>query len=79
VRGKRVPLDNGLFRVMEMIEDIPAIGPVSARVRLPHPPERVYDAMTGADVPWSRCDDGAVDVTVPRLHIHAALVFEGTG
>ena len=78
VRGKRVPLDNGAYRVMEMIEDIPAIGPVTARVRLPRAPARVYDAMTGADVAWSRSDDGTVEVTVPRLHIHAALVFEGT-
>jgi hypothetical protein len=78
VRGKRVPLDNGSYRVMEMIEDIPAIGPVSARVRLPLPPTRVYDAMTGADVAWNRRNDGTVEVTVPRLHIHAALVFEGT-
>ena len=78
MRGKRVPLDNGSYRVMEMIEDIPAIGPVSARVRLPRAPARVYDAMTGADVAWSRSDDGTVEVTVPRLHIHAALVFEGT-
>ena len=44
VRGKRVPLDDGTYRVMEMIEDIPAIGPVSARVRLPRAPARVYDA-----------------------------------
>jgi hypothetical protein len=63
---------------MEMIEDIPAIGPVSARVRLSSPPARVYDAVTGADVAWNRRDDGTVEVTVPRLHIHAALVFEGT-
>lgn len=78
VRGKRVPLDNGAYRAMEMIEDIPAIGPVSARIRLPRAPVRVYDAMTGSDVPWSRSDDGLVEVTLPRLHIHAALVFEGT-
>ena len=65
-------------RVMEMIEDIPAIGPVSARVRLPQAPARVYDALTGEDVAWKRRDDGAVEVTVPRLHIHAAVVFEGT-
>jgi hypothetical protein len=78
VRGKRVPLDNGTYRVMEMIEDIPAIGPVCARVRLPRVPVRVYDAMTGSDVAWTRRDDGTVEVTVPRLHIHSALVFEGT-
>jgi hypothetical protein len=78
VRGKRVPLGNGTYRVMEMIEDIPAIGPVSARVRLPKPPARVYDALTGSDIAWSPGDDGTVEVRVPQLHIHAALVFEGT-
>jgi hypothetical protein len=34
--------------------------------------------MTGSDVAWTRRDDGTVEVTVPRLHIHSALVFEGT-
>lgn len=78
VRGKRVPLDNGTYRVMEMIEDIPAIGPVSARLRLPKPPARVYDAVTGSDMAWSLDDSGTVQIRVPHLHIHAALVFEGT-
>jgi len=78
VRGKRVPLDNGTYRVMEMIEDIPAIGPVSARLRLPKPPARVYDAVTGSDMAWSLDDSGTVQIRVPHLHIHAAFVFEGT-
>ena len=78
VRGKSVPLPNGDgIRMMEMIEDIPAIGPVTARLRLPQDPSRVYDALTGEDVAWSR-RDGQVEVTIPRLHIHTALVFEGT-
>jgi hypothetical protein len=78
VRGKRVPVEGGSTRVIEMIEDIPAIGPVTASVRFPNPPSRVYDAQSGEDVGWSQGADGAVKVTVPRLHIHAALVFEGT-
>ena len=78
VRGKRVPNGDGTMRVMEMIEDVPAIGPVSARVRLPRAPGRVYDALTGADVTWSLHEDGAFEVTLPRLHIHSAVVFEGT-
>ena len=78
VRGKSVPLPNGDgIRMMEMIEDIPAIGPVTARLRLPQDPSRVYDALTGQDVAWSK-SDGQVEVTIPRLHIHTALVFEGT-
>jgi hypothetical protein len=63
---------------MEMIEDIPSIGPVTAKVRLPSTPSRVYDALTGTDVAWNTEDDGTVSVTVPRLRIHTAVVFEGT-
>jgi hypothetical protein len=78
IRGKSVP-DNhqGGFRVMEMIEDIPAIGPVIASVRLPRTPTRVYDALTGEDVPFSNGGD-RVEVRLPSLKIHTALVFEGT-
>lgn len=78
IRGKSVP-DNheGGFRVMEMIEDIPAIGPVTASIRLPRTPTRVYDALTGEDVPFSNGGD-RVEVRLPSLKIHTALVFEGT-
>jgi hypothetical protein len=79
VRGKAVPLPNGDgIRMMEMIEDIPAIGPVSATVRLPNPPARVYDALSGADIGWSDAGQGAYRVTVPSLHIHTVIVFEGS-
>ena len=77
VRGKAVPAGEGT-RVMEMVEDIPAIGPVSARVRLPNTPSRVYDALSGEDVAWSDAGGGAYDVSVPRLRIHTAIVFEGS-
>jgi len=78
VRGKAVPNGDGSVRVMEMIEDLPAIGPVSARVRLPQTPSRVYDALTGEDVQWTKGHGHQVEVTLPRLHIHSAIVFEGT-
>jgi hypothetical protein len=77
IRGKEVRGDDGSTRVMEMIEDIPAIGPVNATVRLPSRPKRVFDALTGEDVVWSTSDDGSVRITVPRLRIHSAVVFEG--
>lgn len=76
VRGKSVPNADGSLRVMEMIEDIPAIGPVKARVRLPAPPSRVYKA-TGGEIEWVVLDDASIEVCLPRLHIHAAIVFEG--
>jgi hypothetical protein len=77
VRGKDVPLDDGSSRVMEMIEDLPAIGPIHAAVRLPATPSRVFDAITGEPVQWSSSNDGAIEVTVPSLRIHTAIVFEG--
>jgi Hypothetical glycosyl hydrolase 6/Beta-galactosidase trimerisation domain len=79
VRGKRLAEEGGgTVRVMEMIEDVPAIGAVTARVRLPQPPARVYEAATGTEAEWRDCGDGTVEVTVPSLHIHMALVFEET-
>ena len=77
VRGKAVPTDTGT-RIMEMIEDIPAIGPVTASVRLPSEPSRVYDALSGKDVPFEVHGDGSVQVALPGLHIHSAIVFENS-
>jgi hypothetical protein len=76
IRGKAVPSGEGT-RVMEMIEDIPTLGPVTASVRLPRTPTRVYDALTGEDVPFTNGGD-RVEVRLPSLHIHSALVFEGS-
>lgn len=71
-----MPSDGGRTRPMEIIEDIPAIGPISARVRLPQKPARLYDALSGESLDWTSTADGAVHVTLPRMRIHAALVFE---
>jgi hypothetical protein len=78
VRGKAVPAGEGRTRLMEMIEDVQPVGPVSAKVRLPQMPSRVYDALSGKDVAWQDAGDGYVAVTLPSMRIHAALVFEGT-
>lgn len=75
VRGKAVPQGEGT-RVLEMIEDIPAIGPVSASVRLPSPPKRAYEAVSGEDLTVRDLGDGTYGVTLDRLRIHAAIVFE---
>jgi hypothetical protein len=77
IRGKAVPAGETGHRAMEMIEDIPALGPVTASVRLPQSPTRVYDALTGEDVPFSQTGN-RVEVRLPSLRIHAAVVFEGT-
>lgn len=75
VRGNAVPANGGV-RVMEMIEDIPAIGPVTAKVRLPQAPTRAYEAISGAPLAVTDLGNGQYGVTLDRLHIHAALVFE---
>ena len=67
VRGKRVPSGDGGTRLMEMIEDIPAIGPVTARVRLPRPPARVYEALSGNEIAWKSGADGCIEVTLPAF------------
>ncbi|KQV29288.1 beta-galactosidase [Rhizobium sp. Root1203] len=77
IRGKAVGSPDGTTRVMEMIEDIPAIGPVSAAVRLGSLPRRVFDAASGEDLAWQDQGDGVVNVVLPGLHIHRAIVFDG--
>ncbi len=75
VRGNGVPTQDGV-RVMEMIEDIPAIGPVTAKVRLPSAPRRAFEAVSGDEVAVTDLGDGQYGVTLDRLRIHAAVVFE---
>jgi hypothetical protein len=76
VRGHAIPADGGGTRVMEMIEDVPALGPVTATVRLPRSPSRVYDALTGEEVVFALTDDEAIAVSLPGLKVHSAVVFE---
>jgi hypothetical protein len=77
IRGKALP-SNGSTRAMEMIEDIPALGPINATVRLPKTPTRVYDAISLEPVDCTDHGDGRYTVSLPGLHIHRAVVFEGT-
>lgn len=76
VRGRGAWGEDGNYRVMEMIEDIPALGPVTAQVRLPNPPARVHDALTGQTIQSRQLPDGRTEVTLTGLRIHAAVVFE---
>jgi hypothetical protein len=76
VRGKRVPWGESGLRVMEMIEDIPTLGPVTASVRLDRTPSRVVDLLNGAPMPFTY-RDGRATVTLPSLRIHGAIAFEG--
>lgn len=77
VRGRGAWGEDGKVRVMEMIEDVQSIGPVTARVRLPNPPTRVYDALSGADLACRDVGGGYHEVHLDHLRIHAAVVFEG--
>ncbi|MEO6014369.1 MAG: beta-galactosidase trimerization domain-containing protein [Devosia sp.] len=77
IRGKAVPNGEGGVRVMEMIEDIPTLGPVKTSVRLATAPSSVYDAISGEAVPFTYAD-GRAEITIPNLRIHSAVIFEGT-
>lgn len=78
VRGQAVKISwQAQPRLMEMIEDVPALGAVTLSLRIAGEPTRVHDALTGESFSWSRTDDGRIIVTVPSLHIHRAIVFDG--
>lgn len=74
MRGERVFVDEKSHRVMKMIEDLPTLGPVTASLRLDHAPARVYDAITGEHIPFSVAGDGRIELSVPSLHVHRAVV-----
>lgn len=75
VRGKSIPTLEGT-RVMEMIEDIPTIGPVNATVRLPERPVRAFEAVSGEELAITENGRDTYSITLDRLRIHAAVVFE---
>jgi len=65
-------------RPIEMIEDVPTLGPVTVRLRLKGEPTGVHDAASGAALAWRRDAEGAIVVDLPDLHIHRAIVIDGT-
>ena len=59
-------------------DDIPPLGPLEVRVRLPEGrarPGRVRLEPKGLDLDFT-CDEGALRCTVPRLEIHEVVVVE---
>jgi len=78
-RGKQSP-EAVTPHPMELIEDIPALADIYAAVRTPKAPIRVYDAISGEDLVFTREGDYIV-VEVGKLHIHRAVIleFEGGG
>lgn len=55
------------------VERIPAVGPLTLRLRLPAEPSQVTWEPDGTVLPWS-WRDGVLETTVPRLHLHGAVV-----
>lgn len=76
LRGQAMPVDGGGTRVMEMIEDVPTIGPISVSLRLPRGVTRAYDALSGDPIEFTLNANGSLQITIPRMRIHAALAFE---
>lgn len=75
VRGRAVKhTDKPAPIPLEIIEDIPVIGAVTASLRLPEG-TGATDALTGENIP-TRFENGRLQVEVDRLHIHAAIVLE---
>ncbi len=66
VRGRGAWGEDGVIRVMEMIEDVQTIGPVTARVRLPKAPVRVFDALSGADIACTAVGGGYHEVRLDK-------------
>lgn len=75
VRGVAVDdLQHGQ-RPIEMIEDIPRLGPVAFSVALEARPARVVSIPDGTDLAWD-WRDGRAHVQLDGLHIHAGVAFE---
>jgi len=57
------------------VERVPAVGPVTLRLRLAERPASVRVVPGGQDLDWI-WDGGVVSVKLPQVHIHAAVVVE---
>lgn len=55
-------------------DELPPLGPLTVRVRLPHRPRRVTWEPDGSALP-SQYQDGVLAVRVPRLAVHGAVVI----
>ncbi len=74
---------NGSCKIIHLINQsdgqigaIPQVGPVSISVVLAKKPGRVTLAFEDASLAWRFSDQGTLEVTIDRLHIHSALVIE---
>lgn len=58
-----------------MTDEVPPVGPITARIRCETKPKRVRWLPGSGRVRWS-WTDGTVTAKIPSLHIHGALVIE---
>jgi hypothetical protein len=78
VRGQAVSITwKPVPRLMEMIEDVPTLGPVTLSVRVNGKPTRVVDGITGETLEYEQDEHGRVIVRLPSIEIHRAVVLEG--
>jgi hypothetical protein len=76
LRGDAVPGGGGSMRAIEVIEDIPVLGPIRVVLRLPASPRRAYLAVSGEPVAIEALADGRYGLKVPGLRIHEAVILE---
>lgn len=57
------------------IDEIPPVGPVTVRMRLPEKPRSVTPALEQADLDW-KWEDGLLTLRVAAVGIHCAVVIE---
>ena len=56
------------------VDEIPTIGPITCRLRLPAQPEAVSAVPADGQAEWT-WKQGLLEMKLPRLHIHACLVI----
>jgi len=78
VRGVAVDdLQHGV-RHIEVIEDVPHLGPLTAQITVKNRPARIFDVLTDTDIDWDWAD-GIATLNVDGLHIHRAIALNGVG
>jgi hypothetical protein len=76
-RGSGMAYNDGHTRPVEIIEDVPEIAGAQVWLRRAKAPGAVTCSTDGAAVDWSfDAEAGRLTMTLPRFHIHTALVIE---
>lgn len=62
-------------QAMEILEDAVPLHNISLSLRSPRPPRRVFDALTGRDLPFT-FEGGRIRIDLDTLDLHRLLVIE---